>query len=390
MVPGTRAARLSKLPPYLFVEIDRRKQAALDAGHDVIEFGIGDPDCPTHEFIIDRMAEAIRIPSNHRYSPSIGRAPYRRAAAAYLSGRFGVELDADSQVIGLLGTKEGIGHLPTALVDPGDVVIVPSPGYPVYTSGTVFAGGEVFTLPLRAEHRWLPRFDEIPAEVASRAKLLFLNYPNNPTAAVADLAFFEQAVAFARKHDLLIAHDMAYADIYFETPPPSILQIPGAADVCIEFHSLSKTFNMTGWRVGFVAGHAEALAALASVKSNLDSGIFGAVQDAAITTLQRYDGPEVARQIEVYRTRRDTLIEGLHRCGWDVPAPSASFMVWAPCPHRWESMDVVRRMLDEAHVVVVPGSGFGPTATKFVRFALTVDVDRIEEAVRRIAKLDWS
>jgi len=388
-VPGKRASRLSRIPPYLFVEIDRMKRAALAKGRDVIEFGIGDPDCPTHDFIIDRMIQAVRVPANHRYSPSIGNVAYRRAAASYMAKRFGVDLDADSQIVGLLGSKEGIGHLPTALVDPGDVVLVPSPGYPVYTSGTIFADGEARTMPLRAERAWLPDFDEIPGDVASRAKLMFLNYPNNPTAAVAEIAFFEQAVAFARRHDILIAHDMAYADIYFETPPPSILKVPGATDVCIEFHSLSKTYNMTGWRVAFAAGHAEALAALAAVKSNLDSGIFGAVQESAITALERFDGPEVSGQIDVYRKRRDVLIDGLNQAGWDAQAPSASFMVWAPCPNGLESMDVARRILDEADVVVVPGSGFGPTATKFVRFALTVDVERTKEAVGRLAKMSW-
>lgn len=365
------------------------KRAALADGRDVIEFGIGDPDCPTHDFIIDRMTQAVRVPANHRYSPTVGNAAYRNAAASYMAKRFGVDLDADTQIVGLLGSKEGIGHLPTALVNTRDVVLVPSPGYPVYTSGTIFADGWVHTMPLRAERAWLPDFAEIPVDVASRAKLMFLNYPNNPTAAVADVGFFEQAVAFARRHDILIAHDMAYADIYFESPPPSILKVPGAADVCIEFHSLSKTFNMTGWRVAFAAGHAEALAALAAVKSNLDSGIFGAVQDSAITALERFDGPEVAGQIEVYRKRRDVLIDGLHHAGWDVPAPSASFMVWAPCPNGLESMDVARRILDEADVVVVPGSGFGPTATKFVRFALTVNVERTMEAVGRLAKMNW-
>ncbi len=388
-VAGSKATRLSKLPPYLFVAIDRMKQAAVAEGRDIIEFGIGDPDLPTPDFVVERMAKAIRNGANHHYTPSIGAAMYREAVAAYMQQRFGVAVDPKTEVVGLLGSKEGIGHLPTALVDPGDIVLVPSPGYPVYTAGTVFAGGLIHTLPLHAEDGWLPRLDEIPPEVAKKAKLLYLNYPNNPTAACATMDFFERAVAFAKKYDILLAHDAAYVDIYFEQPPPSILQVAGARDVCIEFHSLSKTFNLTGWRVGFAVGHAEALAALAAVKSNLDSGIFQATQEAAIEALSRYDGPEVSELVQTYRQRRDVLIEGLRAAGWDVDPPSATLLAWLPCPKGHDSMDVAKRMLDDADIVVVPGSGFGPTASGFVRFALTVDVGRIREAMGRISKLDW-
>lgn len=384
-----RASRLSKLPPYLFVEIDRLKQAAIAEGRDVIEFGIGDPDLPTHEFIIDCMSDAIRDPRSHNYSPSIGCAPFREAAARYMQRRFGVGVDAQYEVVSLLGSKEGIGHLPTAIVNPGDMVLVPSPGYPVYTSGAIFADGEVHTLPLRAEDAWLPRLDEIPREVLKRTKLLFLNYPNNPTAACAPLAFFQRAVAFARAHGILIAHDAAYADIFFGDPPPSILQVEGAKDTCIEFHSLSKTFNMTGWRVAFAVGNADALSALAAVKSNLDSGIFRAVQMTAIEALGRYDGPDVTRQIAVYRRRIDLLVSGLRKAGWSVESPPATFFAWVRCPDGFDSMQVASRLLAEADVVVVPGSGFGPTASDFIRFSLTVDEARTLEAVERIAKLSW-
>ncbi len=384
-----RANRLSKLPPYLFVAIDRMKRAAIEEGRDVIEFGIGDPDLPTHDFIINRMSDAIRDPRNHRYSPSIGCVEFREAAARYLSDRFGVSVDPQTEVVSLLGSKEGVGHLPTAIVNPGDVVLVPSPGYPVYTSGTIFANGEVYTVPLRSEDGWLPRLDEIPVDVLKRARLLFLNYPNNPTAACATLEFFERAVAFGRKHDILVAHDAAYADIFFGDPPPSILQIDGAKETCIEFHSLSKTFNMTGWRVAFAAGHAETLAALAAVKSNLDSGIFRAVQMTAIEALTRFNGPEVKDQIGIYRRRLDVLLAGLRAAGWEAESPDATFFAWVRCPEGYDAMQVAEKMLAVADVVVVPGSGFGPTANQFVRFALTVDEARTQEAVERIAKISW-
>ncbi len=384
-----RASRLSKLPPYLFVEIDRLKRAAIAGGRDVIEFGIGDPDLPTHDFIIDRMSNAISDPKNHNYSPSVGCAPFREAAAKYMGERFGVSVDPETEVVSLLGSKEGIGHLPIAIVNPGDVVLVPSPGYPVYTSATIFADGEVHTVPLRAEDGWLPRLDEIPVDVLKRAKLFFLNYPNNPTAACATMDFFEQAVAFGREHDILIAHDCAYADIFFGEPPPSILQVDGAKDTCIEFHSLSKTFNMTGWRVAFATGHAEALAALAAVKSNLDSGMFRAVQMTAVEALKQFNGPNVTEQIAIYRKRIDILLSGLREAGWDVESPPATFFAWVRCPAGFDSMQVASRLLAEADVVVVPGSGFGPTATDFIRFSLTVSESRTQEAIDRIAKLSW-
>jgi len=303
--------------------------------------------------------------------------------------RFGVKLDPASEVLALIGSKEGIGHLPTAVLNPGQIALVPEPGYPVYQSGTLFAGGEVRTIPLRPEQDWLPDLDAIPADVVERARLLYLCYPNNPTAACATPAFLEGAVAFARKHHLLVAYDAAYAEVFFEQEPLSILQIEGARENCIEFHSLSKTFNMTGWRVAFAVGNADALAALAKVKSNVDSGVFTAVQDAGIAALKRFDGPEVRAQVDIYRRRRDVLIAGLREAGWDAEAPKATFFAWIKCPQGWDSMKIANRLLDEVNVVVVPGAGFGEFGKGFVRFALTVEEDRTREAVQRIVKLDW-
>lgn len=275
------ADRLGELPPYLFVEIDRRKREAIAAGRDVIDFGVGDPDLPTHEFIIDRMTAALRRPGNHRYALGVGSVEFRKTVAEYFHARFGVSLDPQTEIVSLIGSKEGLGHLPTAVVNPGDVVLIPDPGYPVYIGGTIFAGGKCHMMPLTEERDWLPDLDAIPAEVCRRARLMFLNYPNNPTSACASPVFFERAVAFAKKHDILLAQDAAYCDLFLDAEhrPHSILEISGAKETAIEFHSLSKTFNMTGWRVGFAVGNRDALAALAKVKNNMDSGVFGAVQE---------------------------------------------------------------------------------------------------------------
>jgi len=379
------ADRLSKLPPYLFVEIDRKKRAARAAGRDIIDFGVGDPDQPTHRFIIERMSVAIGDPANHRYAQGIGSREFRETAADYFRKRFDVALDPESEIIALVGTKEGLGHLPTAVVDPDDTVLIPDPGYPVYEAGTIFAGGKCHFMPLREESQWLPRLAEIPSEVRRRVRLMYLNYPNNPTGACAPRSFFEEAVAFAREHGFLIAQDAAYAELCFGEPPPSMLSIAGAKEVCIEFHSLSKTFNMTGWRVGFAAGNANALVALAKVKSNVDSGVFGAVQQAGIEGLRNIGRSEIKAQMDLYRRRRDVLVHGLREAGWRVATPQATFFVWARCPEGLDSMTTATRLLDEIDVVAIPGSGFGKGGEGYIRFALTVDEDRIHEAMRRLA-----
>ncbi len=385
-----RAVRLNRLPPYLFVEIDRRKRAAREAGRDIIDFGVGDPDQPTPAFIVNAMKEAVHEARHHRYAPGVGYPEFREAAARFFQRRFGVELDPTKEVISVIGSKEALGHLPLAVVNPNDVALIPQPGYPVYESATLFAGGVPFAMPLRERNGWLPAFEEIPQDVLRRAKLMFLNYPNNPTSATATMDFLEKAVWVARSHEILIVHDAAYAEVYFEKPPPSILQVEGASDVSVEFHSLSKTFNMTGWRIGFAVGHADVLAALAAVKSNVDSGVFGAIQQAGTVALNRYDRPEISAQRELYLRRRDVLVAGLREAGWHAIAPRATFFVWVACPGGVDSMAVCSRLLEEADIVAVPGIGFGEHGEGFVRFALTVDEMRIREACTRIARLEWA
>ncbi len=383
------ADRLDQLPPYLFVEIDRKKREAIAAGRDVIDFGVGDPDLPTHPFIVDAMAEAIRKPANHRYAPGAGSPEYRGAIAAFFGQRFGVMLDPKSEVLALLGSKEGLCHLPTGVLNPGQTALIPDPCYPVYIAGTLFAGGKCHMMALREESGWLPDLDAIPTSALDNARLLFLNYPNNPTAACAPLAFFEKAVTFARKHGLLIVQDAAYSEMGFDTPPPSILQVPGAKDVAIELHSLSKTFNMTGWRAAFAVGNAKAIAALAKVKNNADSGIFGAVQEAAIAALAGIDRPEIEEQKQVYRRRRDILVSGLREAGWSVASPQATFYVWVRCPQGLDSMTVAARVLADANVVVIPGLGFGQCGEGYIRFALTVPEAGTRDAAMRIGKMSW-
>ncbi len=384
-----RAERLNRLPRYLFVEIDRLKEAALRAGRDVIDLGVGDPDLPTPAFIVSRMREAVADAAHHRYPSTRGSSAFRQAAARFLQRRFDLSLDPDRQILSLIGTKEGIGHLPLALVNPGDVVLVPDPGYPVYRSGAVLAGADVHSIPLKATRGFLPALDEIPTNVARRARLMWLNYPNNPTSVEAPPSFFEEAVAFARQFDLTIAQDAAYSEVYTGKPPASILQVPGGLDVAVELHSLSKTFNMTGWRVGFAAGRAEALAALAEVKNNLDSGVFGAIQEAAITALDGFDRPEVREIVQTYRRRRRVLVDALIAAGWWVQRSGATFYVWARCPEGEDSASTARRLLEEAAVVAIPGRGFGESGEGYVRFALTVAEERLAEAGRRIGRIRW-
>jgi LL-diaminopimelate aminotransferase len=390
-MPFQPSNRLDQLPPYLFIEIDRRKRAAIAAGKDVIDFGVGDPDRPTPRFIIDRMAQTIYDPRNHRYPYDAGYPEYKQAVADWMFRRFGVRLDPATQLLTLIGSKEGLGHLPLAVLNPGDVVLVPTPGYPVYHAATIFAGGRAHAMPLDPRRGFLPNLDAIPGEVLDAARLMFLNYPNNPTGAVAPHSFYEQAVGLARRHDFLICSDAPYSETYFDDAdrPGSILQVPGAIDCCVEMHSLSKTFNMTGWRIAFAAGHAAVLAALAKVKGNMDSGAFGAIQQAAALAIQQIDRPEVREIRETYRRRRDALVPLLRRAGFEVETPRATFFVWARCPAGHASMDCATRLLEEAAVVAIPGIGFGPAGEGYVRFALTVEVDRIQQAGERLAKVRW-
>ncbi len=381
-----KSDRLQKLPPYLFAEIDRKKKAALAAGRDVINLGVGDPDHPTPGPIIASLQQNVEVPAYHQYALDQGAPELRRAIAAFCRKRYGLDLDPDAEILPLIGSKEGLAHLPLAVLNPGEMSLVPDPCYPVYRSSSWFAGGEVYTLPLEPALGFRPDFGAIPLDVWHLSRLMFLNYPNNPTGGTADLGFFEQVVALAQRHDLVVAQDAAYNEMYFESPQPSILQVPGAMDLCIEFHSLSKTFNMTGWRIGFAIGGAPLIAALGQVKANTDSGIFTAIQMAGKSALDHYDDltPPIRA---LYRERRDAFIGGLRKLGWDVPLPQATFYVWIPCPRGISSMDLSGRLLEEADVVTTPGIGFGKTADGFIRAALTVETPRLLEAVDRIGKL---
>ena len=381
--------RLEALPPYLFVEIDRAKRLAIEAGKDVIDLGVGDPDRPTFGFIIDRMREAVGDPANHCYPFAAGVGGFRSAAADFMKARYGVDLDPMAELMGTIGSKDAIAHLPLAVVDPGQVVLIPSPGYPVYNAAAVFAGGEPVYLPLRRENGWLPDLDAIDPDIAGRARLIYVNYPNNPTAAVAPLAWYEKLIAWAGANEVIVASDAAYNEVYFDSPPPSILQVSGAKDLAVEFHSLSKTFNMTGWRIGFVAGNAQVVSALGSVKSNVDSGQFTAIQWAAVAALENYTSHDVVAQRKVYAERRDVLCDGLERIGFDVDRPGATFYVWVRCPDGVESISFAKRSLSEANVVFIPGVGFGEPGEGYFRAALTVEADRLSEAVDRLAKLSW-
>ncbi len=382
-----KSDRLKALPPYLFIEIDKKKRALLAAGKDVINLGVGDPDLPTHSFIIDEMAKAIYDPKNHRYPFDEGVPAFRRGVAAFMRKRFGVSVDADKNVLTTIGSKDGIAHLPLAVVNPGDGVLVPQPGYPVYNSGAIFAGGVPHVLPLLEKNDFLPDLEGIPESVRVKAKLLWLNYPNNPTAATAPLAFYEKAVRLAQKYGWVIANDLAYGEVYFEEAPHSILEIPGAAEVAIEFHSLSKSFNMTGWRIGWAVGNEAVIGALAQVKGNVDSGQFNAIQVAGSVALAHYDHAGVKKQMQIYRERRDALHAGLTGLGWKFRKPAAGFFCWANTPGGIPSLELCSRLIEEAHVVTVPGGGFGPAGEGYLRMALTVDVSRIKEAVERIGRL---
>lgn len=388
-MPFQPTQRIAALPPYLFVEIDRKKRALLAAGKDVINFGIGDPDQPTHRFIIDALKQTVENPAHHRYPMDLGLPAFRQSVVRFFQRRYGVALDADRQALALIGSKEGLGHLSLAVVNPGDTALVPDPGYPVYNSGVIFAGGTPHAFPLRADRGWLPDLSQIPSDVARRAVLMFLNYPNNPTGAVAPRAFLAEAVEFARSHDIVLASDAAYNEMCFDEPAPSVLQVPGGMDVAVEFHSLSKTFNMTGWRLGFAVGRADVLAALARIKSNLDSGQFSAIQEAGAFALDRADGPEVRATRETIRQRAAIMAEGLASLGFRIQPPRATFYLWCGVPDGHTTLGVVNKLLDEAAIVCIPGTGFGASGEGYVRFALTVEADRCRMALARMRELRW-
>ncbi len=380
--------RLKALPPYLFVEIDRAKRRAIEKGVKVIDFGVGDPDQPTPRFIVNAMAKAIKDPKNHHYPLDRGSAAFRQAAAAWYKKRFHQSFNPDTEVLPLIGSKEGIAHLPLAFLNPGDVALVPDPCYPPYKSGTLFAGAEAYLLPLREENGFLPDLDAVPAAVLARAKMIFVNYPNNPTGAVAPRPFYERLVKWAAQHRILVASDLAYSEVYFgKEKPLSIFQVPGARDVAIEFHSLSKTCNMTGWRIGFTVGREEIVGALLKIKSNVDSGVFTAVQRTAVDALRDSFGFSKKTNI-MYRRRRDLLVEGLKGLGFPVRPNEATFYVFTRLPGgRTDSTKFCRELLESCGIVATPGVGFGAAAEGYARFTLTVSEPDIREALVRMRKV---
>ena len=381
------ANRIEQLPPYLFVEISKKINEKRAQGIDVITFAIGDPDLPTPERILDRLHAASDDPANHRYPESEGLPELRQAVADWYGSRFGVTLDRDTEVLPLIGAKEGIGHMALCLIDPGDVALVPDPAYPVYSIGTMFAGGETHWLPLEEENGWLPDLGAIPEDIARKAKVIWVNYPNNPTGAVAGIDFYNDLVAFAKKYDIAVCHDAPYSEIAYDGyRPVSLLEAKGAMDVGIEFHSLSKSYNMTGWRVGMAVGNAELINALMRVKSNLDSGIPQAVQLMAIEAL-RGSQDCVAENVAVYQRRRDKLVDALTKIGMSVVPPQASLYVWARIPEGYTSASYAAKLIEEAAVVVTPGSGYGKYGEGYVRLSLTLADDQLDEGARRIAEL---
>jgi len=382
-----KAKRINELPPYLFAEIDRRKREALSRGVDLIDLGIGDPDIPTPSVIVEKLMESASKPVNHRYPNSSGMAEFREAVANWYKTRFGVNLEATKEVVSLIGSKEGIGNMAVAFVDPGEVVLVASPCYPVYHIGTAFNGGKNYFLPLKKENAFLPDLDGIPPEIARQAKLLWINYPNNPTAAVADRDFFDRVVKFANEYNVIVCHDAAYTEMGYDGyRPMSFLQAEGAREVGIEFHSLSKTFNMTGWRIGMAVGNPELVTGLAQAKSNLDSGIFQAIQEAGIEALRLGD-QIVEPSRKIYQERRDVLVDGLRAVGLECEKPRATFYVWVNCPKGLSSAAFTTKLLEEAGVVTTPGNGFGEAGEGYVRFTVCVDKERLREVAERIRRV---
>ena len=379
------AHRLDQLPPYLFLEISRKIQEKRAQGADVVSFGIGDPDIPTPQHIVDALTAAAHFPANHRYPESDGLPEMRSAIAEWYSRRFGLSLDPGKQVVPLIGAKEGIGHMALCTIDPGDVALVPDPGYPVYAVGTMFAGGTPHTMPLTEANGWLPDLGQIPEKVARKANVMWLNYPNNPTGGLATEAFFREVVAFARRYDITVCHDAAYSEVTFDGyVAPSFLQTPGAMDVGIEFHSLSKTYNMTGWRLGMAVGNATLVDALIRVKSNLDSGIPQAIQQMGIEALSNTPQEWLDANNAVYQRRRDRMVEVLHRIGLGVTTPKAGLYVWAKVPEGWTSAALAEELLDKHSVVVTPGRGYGEYGEGYIRLSLTTPDDRVEEGLRRL------
>ncbi|NJL81259.1 MAG: aspartate aminotransferase [Richelia sp. RM2_1_2] len=377
------AQRIQKLPAYPFARLDELKTKAREQGLDLIDLGMGNPDGATPQAVIDAAIEALKNPQNHGYPPFEGTANFRKAITSWYHRRYGVNLDPDSEALPLLGSKEGLGHLALAYVNPGDVVLVPSPSYPVHFRGPLIAGGEIYNLILKPENDWLIDLSAIPDTVAERAKILYFNYPNNPTAATAPREFFEEIVAFAQKYQILLVHDLCYAELAFDGyQPTSLLEIPGAKDIGVEFHTMSKTYNMAGWRVGFVVGNRHVIQGLRTLKTNLDYGIFSALQVAAQTALQLPDS--YLQQVQQrYSSRRDNMIQGLTDLGWNIPKTKATMYLWVPSPEGMNSTDFALLLLQQTGVVVTPGNAFGIGGENYVRISLIADTQRLGEALHR-------
>jgi LL-diaminopimelate aminotransferase len=380
--------RLNKLAPYLFAEIDRAKRALREKGVDLIDLGVGDPDQPTPPHIIESLCQAAGDPRNHHYALDLGLRELRQAISEWYNRRFNVVLNPETEVQPLIGSKEGIAHVPLALLNNGDYVLVPDPCYPPYKTGTILADGIPYPMPLLSRNNFLPDFKKISSSILKRVKLIFLNYPNNPTGAVCNKIFFKEVVRFAKKNNLVVCHDAAYSEISFDGyKAPSFLEVKGARDIGIEFHSLSKTYNMTGWRIGWACGNKEVIAALAKVKANIDSGIFQAVQIAGIAAING-DQSLVEQANRIYQERRDCLVDGLSSLGWQVEKNKATFYLWAALPKGYSSsIKFAKLMLEKANIVITPGVGFGVAGEGYVRFALTASKGRIKEAVERIKGL---
>ncbi len=379
------AKRLERIPPYLFAELGRKRDELVGKGVDIINIGVGDPDHPTPAHIVQAMHEAIDDSSTHNYPPYQGTKDYRKAVVDWMERRFGITgLNPDTEVVSSIGSKEAIHNTFLAFVEPGDYTLIPDPGYAVYRTSTIFAGGEPYAIPLKAENNFLPDLNSISEEVAQKAKLLWINYPNNPTGALATLEFFEELVDYCRQYDILLCHDHAYSEMAYDGyKPPSVLQVEGAKDVAIEFHSLSKSYNMTGWRVGFVVGNALGIKGLSQVKTNVDSGVFKAIQRAAIAGFKTTH-EELQEIMSVYQNRRNIIVEGLRSLGWPIEPPKATLYVWVPVPKGYSSTEFVTLLLDKCGIIVPPGNGYGAAGEGFFRIALTVADERMQEAIQRM------
>jgi len=377
--------RLKKLPPYLFIEIDKKKKKLVEEGYDVISFGIGDPDMPTPPHIISAMKKAVENPKYHQYPLGKGMKEFRKAISNYYKKNYGVSLDYEEEICVLIGSKEGIAHFPLSFLNPGEVTLVPEPGYPVYQIGTILSGGKPFFLPLKEENNFFPDLTKIPKKILSKAKILYLNYPNNPTTAFASEEFLLETIKFCKKYNIILVYDAAYSEIYFEEKPINFLSLPGAKEIGIEINSLSKTYNMTGWRIGWACGNKSLISGLAKLKENIDSGTFEAIQVAGISALN--GSQECVRKLRnIYKKRRDIFADGLRKMGWAVNLPKGTFYFWVKIPSE-NSIEMANFLLEKAHIVSTPGIGFGPSGEGYLRFSLTLSEEKIKEGVKRMEEV---